>query len=407
MTRKVLVGMLLLGALFVFGLSTFYVKNWQFYVGKGYRLRANFPVVHTLDEGDVVRMAGVSVGTVQELEIDTEAATRDPVRSVLWIRAGVDVRADDVAIIKLASVFGGNYVAIERGDPTARVLLEGDQITRTEAAPSVTEVVEQSKATLSEIQKAFEDLTAITTDLSEGRGTLGRLLKDEEFFNQLDRIRADAGEAMAALKVAGERLEKGEGVLGRLLMDDDLAADIDGLVGDATALAENMRAISEDVRDGEGTIGKLFASDELYTKLNDSFDAIADVAGSMQDGEGILPRLLDDAEMADEVRKLLADAGEAAANLKEITAEVRDGENTIGKLLASDEAYQKLDAALGDLKEFTSALAEGEGTLGKLVKDDEAYKQMTQLLASVQGIVDTYREQSPVISFAGAVFGAF
>jgi ABC-type transporter Mla subunit MlaD len=128
MTRKVLVGMLLLGALFVFGLATFYVKNWQFHVGKGYRLVANFPVVHTLDTGDVVRMAGVVVGTVEELTISTEAATQFPVRAVLWIREGVVVRADDQASIRMTSVFGGSFVAIERGDPQAQPLSDGDTL---------------------------------------------------------------------------------------------------------------------------------------------------------------------------------------------------------------------------------------------------------------------------------------
>ena len=62
---------------------------------------------------------------------------------------------------------------------------------------------------------------------------------------------------------------------------------------------------------------------------------------------------------------------------------------------------------LDDLKKFSGALAEGKGTVGKLVMKDEAYSKLTELIDSVQDIVDTFREQSPVISFAGAVFGAF
>ena len=85
MARKVLVGMLLLGALFIFGLATFYVENWQRYLGKGYPLRASFPLVHTLDVGDIVRMSGVEVGAVEELTINTEGPPENQVEAILRI----------------------------------------------------------------------------------------------------------------------------------------------------------------------------------------------------------------------------------------------------------------------------------------------------------------------------------
>lgn len=373
MSRQVLVGILLLGALFIFGLATFYVKNWQFYMGKGYRLKADFPAVQTLDQGDVVRMAGVSVGTVESLEISTAAATQYPVRATLWIRRGVVVRADDMAVIKLASVFGGTYVAIERGDPSAEELDDEDVIPKTKVAPSITELIEDSKSTLAEVKKAFDEVNAIAADLKEGKGTLGRLLHDEELSKQVGQTVADVRDSAESLKKAAERIDKGEGVLGRLIMDDAMAKNLDAVVSDARDVTENLRSVTEDLRKGEGTIGKLLKSDELYNNLNEGVTTISDTAKLFKSGEGILPKLLQDKKMADDLASLASNASQAAADLREFTGKLRSGESTIGKLLESDEVYKKI----------------------------------TALLDSVQGIVDTYREQSPVISFAGAIFGAF
>jgi phospholipid/cholesterol/gamma-HCH transport system substrate-binding protein len=400
MTRKILVGMLLLGALIVFCVATFYVKNWQFYLGKGYRLHASFPAVNTLDIGDIVRMAGVPVGTVQRLDISTQAATTRPVEAVLWIRNDVTVRAQDTAMIRMTSVFGGSYVAIERGDPNAPVLENDQTIAQTEVSPSVTEVIEQSKVTLAEIQKAVQDVTVITGDLREHKGTLGKLLGDEEFYNKLNGISDDVSAAAATLKTAAERLDKGEGVLGRLLMDDKMAQDLDGLVADIKGAAENIRQVSAEIHDGKGTIGKLVSSDELYNRVND-------IAKSLHEGDGVAARLLNDPEMADQFGKLVSNAQEAAANLRDVTAKVSQGDSTVGKLLSTDEAYVKLDKSLNDLNEFTAALRGDTGTIGKLVNSDEGYQKLMKLVESVQGIVDTYREQSPVISVAGTIFGAF
>jgi phospholipid/cholesterol/gamma-HCH transport system substrate-binding protein len=371
--RQILVGILLIGALIIFALATFYVKNWQFYLGKGYRLKADFAAVQTLDQGDVVRMAGVSVGTVEGLQISTSAATKFPVQATLWMRRGVVVRADDTAVIQLASVFGGSYVAIVRGDPGAAELRDEDTIRKTEVAPSITELIQDSKETLAGVKKAFEDVDAITADLKGGKGTLGKLLNDEETSKNVDQIIADVRDSAESFKKAAERIDKGEGVLGKLIMDDSMAKNMDAVVSDARDVTENLRAVSEDLRKGEGTIGKLLKSDELYKKLDDGVTTITDTAKLFKSGEGLLPKLLQDKKMADDLTSLASNASQAAADLKEITAKAKSSESTMGQLLTSDEVYKKINT----------------------------------LMDSVQGIVDTYREQSPVISLAGALFGAF
>ncbi len=390
MARKVLVGMLLLGALFIFGLATFYVENWQRYLGKGYPLRASFPLVHTLDVGDIVRMSGVEVGAVEELTINTEGPLEDQVEAILRINLGVKVRAEDRALIKMASVFGGYYVALEPGDRSARTLGHNEEIVNTSVAPSITEVVEESKVTLAEIREgfngAFENLDTITADLREGKGTLARLLTDEELAADMDAI-------VQGLKTAAERLEKGEGVLGKLLMDEDMEDDLQKLIA-------NLKETSEDLAEGKGLLGRLLTDEELSDDVDAIVSSLKTAAERLERGEGLLGKLLMDEQMAENVSTLIT-------NLKDISEDMMTGEGTLPKLLSSDEVYQKLISALDDLGEATGAIARGEGTVGKLVQDDEVYNKIKQLLQDVQGMVDAYREQSPVISVAGALFGAF
>jgi len=400
MARKVLVGMLLLAALFIFGLATFYVENWRFYLGKGYRVRARFPIAQTLDKGDIVRLAGVPVGTVEELDVNTEVDTPQPVEAVLFIRNDVTVRANDRVMIKMSTLFGGNYVAIERGDPEAPPLGNGDELLNTGVAPSITQVIEESTVTLQKVSKAFDEITAITEKIRRGEGALGRLLHDEELYEQLRTAVADAQEAVAGLKTASQRIEEGEGLLGKLVMDDAMAEDFGVLTTDARETAANFRAISDDLREGRGTIGRLLQDEEMYNRLNDSVTSIDRAARAFREGDGIVRKLLEDPKLAEDFETL-------TANLRRVSDKLDEGEGALGKLMASNEAYDKLNASLDDLNAMTSAMARGEGTLGKLIKDDELYGQLTQIAEDLQAMLDTYREQSPVISFAGAVFGAF
>ncbi len=126
-----------------------------------------------------------------------------------------------------------------------------------------------------------------------------------------------------------------------------------------------------DLAEGKGTAGMLLKDEDLYKRINDAF----------------------------------TQGSEAFAKLQEIADDVRDGEGLLTKLLMDAQMAQ-------DVKAFTSELArlstdlEGS-TVGKLMASDEVYQQISGALESVQNLVDEYREQSPIITFATAFFGAF
>jgi len=392
MGKKVLVGMLLLGALFIFGVATFYVENWEVYLGKTYKLTARFPMANALDAGDLVRMAGVPVGAVANLTIDT-SEDELPVHAELWIRSDVMVRAEDTAVVRISSIFGGNYISIERGDRAARELRDGEQITKTSVAPSMTEVIEQSQKTLVEVQSAFSNLEAITREVREGKGTLARLIRDEDLYDRVKSTVDNIAQASENLKDASDRLQAGQGALGKLLMDDALATKLDNIVASAADIAS-------DLNEGKGFIGKLLKDEDLYPDLREAADGISEAARLFKDGDGLLPLLLRDTQVAEDARLLVAD-------VRAVASDLREGKGTLGRLFAQEEAYEDLMGALTDIREATRAIAGEEGTLGLLIKDRELYDRLSALAGDLQAILEAYREQSPLITFAGSLLGAF
>jgi len=412
MARKALVGMFLLGALIVFALATFYIENWQFYLKEGYRLKASFPGAQSLDEGDPVRLAGVSVGRVAELRVDTETESEQPAKAVLWINSNVLVRSEDVAVIKITSIFGGNYVAIEPGDRTAPVLKDGDTIRHTVVAPSIPEVIDNTRQALTQITDTFRSIDEIAANLKDGQGTFGKLLADEEAYQDLKAALQEGRGAFEEVRALARQAREGGGVLAKLLSDQELAESLEQMTADARELIASLQRVSADLEEGKGTLGKLLTDESLYGEVSamtedagDAFASLKEIADKLQTGEGALARLITDDEMGEKLAGIISDASDAFAVFKDFAANIEGG--TLGKLVYSDEAYEKLNRTLDDLSEGSRALAEGEGTLGKLVTDDELYGQITALMDGLSQMVNDYREQSPMITFVGALFGAF
>ncbi len=333
-TVKVLIGFLLLGALIIFALATFYIENWQFYVQEGYRLNARFSRALELKAGDEVRIAGVEVGRVHSISVDPRL--EKPVKVNLWIRKDTDIREADVAHVRMRSIFGGSFLEIVRIDQDARVLGDGDSIEETRSGRGVAEIVEKSDEVLDEMLAA----------ISDSRGALRNIAS------------------------ISERLERGEGTIGRLLADEDAYDELMAAFGDANRVLKDVATLTDGLREGRGLAGRFLTDDELAERFDSA----------------------------------VADVGRFSAVLGEMSDDFRH--SSLGRLASDDELYVKLTRTLEGLEDTMSAVSESRGTVGMLVNDPELYLKLNATVDGVQEIINEYREQSPILTFTGAVFGA-
>lgn len=78
----------------------------------GYELNARFSSIGDLSRGAEVRVAGVPVGTVSRIELDTRTYFA---RTIFQIRSDVEIPTDSTAKVAMAGLLGGAYIAIEPG----------------------------------------------------------------------------------------------------------------------------------------------------------------------------------------------------------------------------------------------------------------------------------------------------
>jgi phospholipid/cholesterol/gamma-HCH transport system substrate-binding protein len=222
----------------------------------------------------------------------------------------------------------------------------------------------------------------------------------------------DARVAVAKMKTIAERIERGEGTVGKLLLDEDMAQKMEKIVADVSSFSDTMRDVAEKIERGEGTVGKLLLDEEMGQKMEkivadvSSFsDTMRDVARKIQDRKSIAGKFLVDEEEAEKFELMLADARKVAREMSEFSEKFQD--STLGRLASGGELYEKLDRAMDDLNVTLAALAEGKGTIGKLIQNPEVYHELVAVMQGGRQILEEYREQSPILTFAGAIFGAF
>jgi len=259
---------------------------------RGKHVSALFANVQDLKVGDRVKMAGVEIGRVQGIQL-----TNNRVRVMMKVRPTAEVRTDSVATIKFTGLLGQNFVSIDFGTPRGEALKEDQYIATAEQADlsAMMQKIDNVASGVENLTKSFtgfkidtlvgplrdfisankDPLTATISNLqtmsaelsaqvSQGKGTLGKLIKDETLYNTalatVSNLQDTATEIKATVADARKvvtQVNSGEGTIGKLLKDDKLYRE-------TTEAMTNAKEILQKVNQGQGTVGKLVNDQEFY-----------------------------------------------------------------------------------------------------------------------------------------------
>lgn len=261
---------------------------------RGYQIQGSFKNAQELKKGDLVKMAGVEVGRVEEIElVDSQA------RVVMKIQGKYQIKTDAKAVIKFTGLMGQNFVAIEGGSPGAVALVKSDP------PPSIaTDEQPDLSAIMLKLENVASGVEGLTKSFSaENISTLLGPITD--FMKQNS---TNISETMANTRIITAQIAAGEGTVGRLIKDDSLyqsafstvtsmqgaANEAKSLVSQAQLVIGDARSILDRVNSGEGTMGKLLRDDALYNETTVAMTTLREILQGMNRGEGSVGKLIKD-----------------------------------------------------------------------------------------------------------------
>lgn len=288
--RLAAVGGFVIVGLLLFSVGLFFIGDRRMMFTDTFEVHAEFSKVAGLQNGAVVRVAGMNAGEVEAIQLPASPSAKFRVK--LRVREDLHqlIRLDSVASIQNDGLVGNKFVQVESGtdqspqvppagtiqsrepfdiaDMFARVNETIDLVNTTikdvkvgvdDALTAVSSTATDAQALIDSIgaevrsitassQKVATDLQTIVAGVRQGRGSIGKLVTDDAFYERVKGIAAEAEQAVANLREASEtaksaindfRGEKGpvRGVVGDLQLS--LAAAKETL----TDLAENSEAL--------------------------------------------------------------------------------------------------------------------------------------------------------------------
>ena len=284
---EVLVGFFMFIILIALGVFTIILSRQNFWQTQ-YPLAVSFDRISGLRVGDNVFLRGTKVGVVKATVLtNNHVEVRADLDVPVQFRKGYKVE------VVSSSMLGGKQLKINEGPLDAALLPEGTPIY---GAPPID--------ILEELGTAVAGIRQVTDQISQGQGTLGRLIQDDEIYTSLQ-------ETLANLRSFSEQLAKGEGTLGKLMTDDTVYNDLQTTMAD-------IKEVSRRLANGEGTLGKLMSKDEqLYDDLTVSMANLRNLTEKIGSGDGTLGRLINDDQIYVEAQKLLEELRAGIDDMRE------------------------------------------------------------------------------------------
>jgi len=289
-----------------------------------------------LTPGAPVRLNGILIGSIRKVELSGEKKENRVIRITMEVDKEMlrSIPSDSVAAIASENVLGSKYINIKRGKGLTPVE-PGGEVGSLDTR-EFEEVVASGYATLAALQSILKRVDTIVAQIEVGRGSLGKLLTDDELYNNL------------------------------------------------TGTVVEARKVTASLNSGEGTISKLLYDPTLYNELRSSIARIDHMIEDAENGQGTIGKFLRDPAVYDEARQTVSE-------LHKLVADLNAGQGTAGKLLKSDELHQQIASVLSRLDTMLGKLNSGEGTLGQLLVNPQMYESLNGASRELEGLMKDFR----------------
>ena len=331
------VGILTLASLAVLAAAIFLISGQTGFFASTMLIRTYLRDAAGLKNGAPVRLAGVDVGNVTQVNFTGSPELSRSIEIVMEInrRYEANLRGDSEASLAAEGLLGQRYINISPGRPESPPVGPDGIIPFRETA-EFSELVGGSRDLLDNLNVLTAKLNAIIEAVESGEGSIGKLIYDDSFYRRLD-----------AIARSGERL-------------------------------------FTNVTSGQGTLGRLLSSEELYDRAHTAVAKLEDVLTKIESGEGTLSKLIHDPSLYQNADQLVARASLLMGNINQ-------GEGTLGKLVKEEELYQRMNSAVAGLDAVLTGMRNGEGTVGRLLHDPSLYSNLNSTSEEVRTLIADFQ----------------
>ncbi|MBE0539555.1 MAG: MCE family protein [Ignavibacterium sp.] len=275
-TNKIKLGIFVSLGLVVLILAIYFIGEKQLLFRSTFRLSGVFKDVAGLQTGNNVRLSGINIGTVESISLVSDTTVR--VDIVIDESSRKFIKKDAIATIGSEGLIGNKVLVINPGTGGKESIEDNDRI-QTAQPIAIDDIMVSLKTTIDNTANITGDLAKISTNIESGKGTIGRLMMDQTWRENIQATIVNLKEGSDEFKIVMDKA-------GEI---DSILVAIKSTIGYTAAITSDLGAITNSLQSGEGTIGRLL----MNTTAAENFDS---TMINLKEGTAALKLLLEKAQ---------------------------------------------------------------------------------------------------------------
>lgn len=291
--RSLKLGMMVTVGLGLFIIAIYFLGSQKNLFTSSVVVKSYFTNVSGLVEGNKVRYAGISIGTVSDISIISDSTIL--VEMVVNKDAAQFIRKDSKVEIGNDGLMGSKIVNILPGTSEAGSVADDDLLVTVDPV-DIQEILEQAKGAIDDSRQITKNLIEITGKINNGEGDLALLLNENNLTARLNKAGDNLVAASENTNIIIEKIAAGEGDLGRLVNGTEIATGVDRLFNNfermsntADSISNQIFLFSKELNSGNGIIQRLVYDtvmadniDTAIVKVNSGVDEVIRAAETVE-----------------------------------------------------------------------------------------------------------------------------
>ena len=286
--RLVGVGVFVVGGLLLFTLGLFMIGDRQMLFAEKFTLYTEFKKITGLQPGAIVRVSGAKAGTI--IDIAPPSTPGEKFRVKLEIAEDLHqlVRTDSIASIETEGLVGGSYLGIGTGTDAAPRVAADATIAGKEPF-DIADLMQQMGDTIKKVNDTFDemkgDVQGTVMAIGDTVDNANTLLVDVS--GDLKKMAASGAMLSNDAAQIAEAIRSGKGTIGKLVNDDELHVRVTAIATQAEEIAVNARQVIDKARQtiegfqaADGPVQGMSAS--VKQTMDDARTAMAGLAENME-----------------------------------------------------------------------------------------------------------------------------
>jgi phospholipid/cholesterol/gamma-HCH transport system substrate-binding protein len=316
-SKKLIVGLFLVGGFLLFGLGLFLIGDRRLLFTESMILFTEFTNISALKQGSKVRVSGMDAGEVLDIAVPADPESKFRVRFRVLAKFQPILRKDSITSVQTDGLVGNKFLQVEPGSAASPPVNDGDTIPGKEPIEfgalidTAVDTVKNINSAVDEVRAHMDETVDLLADVN--KQAVGLI---NDVGGEIGKIATIGTRVVEDLGTIVKDIQGGKGSIGKLVNDEAMYKSLKEVVDQAEATAKNLSEISEDMK-------------KVSTDLRESnlVNTVEQTAVHVRDAAerarailtGFQPSGPSDEGMSADLRQTLKNAEEATNNLAEST----------------------------------------------------------------------------------------